>query len=144
MRNQGLTYRELLYVRRRLITPEAVRQSIAAVVNRLFEARLPQFWGDDMTACASDSRHFRAWDQHVLTEWHARYGKPGIMIYWHVDRKAACIYSQLKTCSSSEVAAMIEGVLRHCTAMEVDRQYVDSHGQSAVAFAFCHLLGFQL
>jgi len=26
----------------------------------------------------------------------------------------------------------------------VDRQYVDSHGQSAVAFTFCHLLGFQL
>jgi TnpA family transposase len=61
-----------------------------------------------------------------------------------VERKAACIYSQLKTCSSSEVAAMIEGVLRHCTTMEVDRQYVDSHGQSTVAFAFCQLLGFQL
>ncbi len=66
------------------------------------------------------------------------------MIYWHVERKAACIHSQLKTCSSSEVAAMIEGVLRHCTAMAVDRQYVDSHGQSEVAFAFCHLLGFKL
>jgi len=39
---------------------------------------------------------------------------------------------------------MIEGVLHHCTAMEIDRQYVDSHGQSEVAFAFCHLLGFQL
>ena len=142
--NQGLAYKDLLYIRRRFITPEAVRQSIAAVVNRLFEARLPQFWGEDITACASDSRHFRAWDQNLLTEWHARYGKPGIMIYWHVDRKAACIYSQLKTCASSEVAAMIEGVLRHCTTMEVDRQYVDSHGQSAVAFAFCHLLGFQL
>ena len=142
--NQGLAYKDLLYIRRRFITPDAVRQSIAAVVNRLFEARLPQFWGEDITACASDSRHFRAWDQNLLTEWHARYGKPGIMIYWHVDRKAACIYSQLKTCASSEVAAMIEGVLRHCTTMEVDRQYVDSHGQSAVAFAFCHLLGFQL
>src|SRR5256712_12131012 len=66
------------------------------------------------------------------------------MIYWHVDRKAACLYSQLKTCSSSEVAAMMEGVLRHCTAMEVDRQYVASHGQSATAFAVSHLLGFQL
>ncbi|RXH58164.1 transposase [Granulicella sibirica] len=43
------------------------------------------------------------------------------MIYWHVDRKFACIYSQLKRCSSSEVAAMIEGVLRHCTDMEVQR-----------------------
>jgi TnpA family transposase len=79
-----------------------------------------------------------------MTEWHARYGGRGVMIYWHVDVKAVCIYSQLKRCSSSEVASMIEGVLHHCTDMEVDRQYVDSHGQSVVAFAFCHLLGFSL
>jgi Tn3 transposase DDE domain len=39
---------------------------------------------------------------------------------------------------------MIEGVIHHCTEMEVDRQYVDSHGQSTVAFAFCRLLGFLL
>lgn len=39
---------------------------------------------------------------------------------------------------------MIEGVVHHCTEMESDRQYVDSHGQSTVAFAFCQLLGFQL
>jgi len=39
---------------------------------------------------------------------------------------------------------MIEGVLRHCTDMEIQRQYVDSHGQSVVGFAFCHLLGFEL
>lgn len=39
---------------------------------------------------------------------------------------------------------MIEGVLRHCTDMEIQRQYIDSHGQTAVGFAFCHLLGFEL
>ena len=39
---------------------------------------------------------------------------------------------------------MVEGVIHHCTEMEVDRQYVDSHGQSTIAFAFCRLLGFQL
>lgn len=37
---------------------------------------------------------------------------------------------------------MIKGVLRHCTDMEIQRQYVDSHGQSAIGFAFCRLLGF--
>ena len=79
-----------------------------------------------------------------MTEWHARYGGRGVMIYWHVERQATCIYSQLKRCSSSEVAAMIKGVLRHCTDMEIQRQYVDSHGQSAIGFAFCHLLGFEL
>ena len=59
------------------------------------------------------------------------------MIYWHVERKSLCIHSQLKSPSSSEVAAMIEGVIRHCTEMSIDRQYIDSHGQSEVAFAFC-------
>ena len=44
-----------------------------------------------------------------MTKWHARYGSPSIMIYWHVERKSVCVYSQLKTCSSSEVAAMMEG-----------------------------------
>jgi TnpA family transposase len=66
------------------------------------------------------------------------------MIYWHVERGAVCVYSQLKSCSSSEVAAMMEGVLRHCTEMTVERQYVDSHGQSEIGFAFSELLGFQL
>ena len=144
MGHNGVSYRDLLYVRRRFITKDHLRQAIAQVVNGIFAVRLPEIWGEGTTACASDSRHFRSWDQNLMTEWHARYGKPGIMIYWHTERKSACIHSQLKTCSSSEVAAMIEGVLHHCTDMEIDRQYVDSHGQSEVAFAFCHLLGFQL
>ena len=55
-----------------------------------------------------------------------------------------CIYSQLKAPSSSEVASMIEGVLRHDTEMDVEKQYVDTHGQSEVGFAFCYLLGFAL
>jgi TnpA family transposase len=58
-----------------------------------------------------------------MTEWHIRYGGRGVMIYWHVEKNSACIYSQLKTCSSSEVAAMIEGVLRHCTEMKVEKNY---------------------
>ena len=57
-----------------------------------------------------------------MTEWHNRYGGPGVMIYWHVERRSTCIYSQLKSCSSSEVAAMIEGVLRHCTDAEIEPQ----------------------
>lgn len=39
---------------------------------------------------------------------------------------------------------MMEGILRHQSAMTFSRHYVDTHGQSEVAFAFCHLLGFEL
>jgi TnpA family transposase len=101
-------------------------------------------WGDATTACASDSKQFGTWDQNLMTEWHARYKGRGVMIYWHVEKNAVCIHSQLKRCSSSEVASMIKGVLRHCTQMSVDKNYVDTHGQSEVGFAFAHLLGFQL
>jgi len=73
-----------------------------------------------------------------------RYGGRGVMIYWHVEKNSVCIYSQLKAPSSSEVSSMIEGVLRHDTEMDIDKQYVDTHGQSEVGFAFCHLLGFEL
>jgi TnpA family transposase len=142
--DHGESERDLYYTRRRFITRAGLRAAIARVVDATLAARRPEIWGEATTACASDSKKFGAFDQNLLTEWHVRYRGPGVMVYWHVDKKAACIYSQLKECSSSEVAAMITGVLRHCTQLEIDRQYVDSHGQSEVAFTFCHLLGFRL
>jgi TnpA family transposase len=108
-----------------------------------FAARDPVWWGHG-TACASDSKKFGSWESNLMTEWHQRYGGPGVMIYWHVERRSTCIYSQLKSCSSIEVAAMIEGLLRHCTDTEIDTNYVDTHGASVVGFAFTELLGFRL
>lgn len=140
----GVSADELRYVKRRFLHKEALRAAIAEIVNGTFAIRHPAIWGEATTACASDSKQFGAWDQNLMTEWHARYGGRGVMIYWHVEKNSTCIYSQLRRCSSSEVAAMMEGVLRHCTEMEVDRQYVDSHGQSEVAFAFSYILGFDL
>lgn len=143
-KEQDITYDELLYVKRRYIHAEPLRAAIAQVANAIFDVRQPHIWGEGTTACASDSKKFGAWGQNLMTEWHIRYRGRGVMIYWHVEKNANCIYSQLKRCSASEVGAMIKGVLHHCTRMSVNRQYVDTHGQSEVAFAFCHLLGFNL
>jgi TnpA family transposase len=142
--DHGESERDLYYTRRRFITRDGLRAAIARVVDATLTVRQSHIWGGATTACASDSKKFGAFDQNLLTEWHARYRGPGVMVYWHMDKKATCVYSQLKECSSSEVAAMITGVLRHCTQLEIDRQYVDSHGQSEVAFTCCNLLGFRL
>ena len=142
--DHGESYRDVLYACNRFLSKDALRAAIADVANAIFRVRLPDIWGEGTTACASDSKKFAAWDQNLMTEWHARYRGPGVLIYWHVERKAVCIYSQLKRCSSSEVAAMITGLLRHSSEMQVERNYVDTHGQSELGFAFCSLLGFQL
>jgi len=106
-------------------------------------ARDPQWWGE-ATSTASDSKRFASWDSNLMTEFHARYGGYGVMIYWHVERGRLCVYSQLKSCSSSEVAAMIEGLLRHGTDAGIEANYTDTHGASLVGFAFTELLGFKL
>lgn len=140
----GVSTPDLRYVQRKFVSKTALSQAIGDVANAIFRVRMPHIWGEATTACASDSKQFGTWDQNLMTEWHARYKGRGVMIYWHVEKNAVCIHSQLKRCSSSEVASMIKGVLRHCTQMSVDKNYVDTHGQSEVGFAFAHLLGFQL
>jgi len=138
------TDEDLYYVKRYFISREALRNANAKLVNATFELRLPHIWGEGSVACASDSRKFGVRGENLKTEWHNRYRGRGIMVYWHIERKALAIYSQLKAPSSSEVSSMIEGVLRHATTMEIERNYVDTHGQSEIAFAFCYLLGFEL
>jgi TnpA family transposase len=100
--------------------------------------------GGQATTTASDSKRFGSWESNLMIEFHARYGNYGVMIYWHVERGRACIYSQLESCSSSEVAAMIEGSLRHCTDAQIEANDTDTHGASVVGFAFTELLGFKL
>ena len=138
--NPHHTYDELLYVRKHYISVEALRHANGAVVNKILALRNPQLWGDGH-ACASDGKRFESWRQNLMTEWRSRYKGYGILVYWHVETNAVCIYSQLRNFSFSEVAAMIEGLIRHDTDMRVEKNFVDSHGQSEVAFAFCHLLG---
>lgn len=142
--NHGENYKDLLYIRKKFINKDNLRSAISEVVNAILKVRVQDIWGEGTATCASDSKKFGAWDQNLMTEWHIRYRGRGVMIYWHVEKNSTCIYSQLKQCSSSEVSAMIDGLLKHCTDMEIEKNFVDSHGQSEVAFAFCHLLGFNL
>jgi hypothetical protein len=139
--NDRYSYDELLYVRKTYFSPEALRNANGAVVNTLLALRNPHLWGEGSSSCASDATRFASWRQNLMTEWRSRYKGYGVMVYWHVETNAVCIYSQLKSFSNSEVAAMIEGLIRHDTEMRVEKNFVDSHGQSEVAFAFCSLLG---
>jgi len=139
-----LSYDQLLYIRRRFIYKEGLRAANARVIDATRRVRLPHIWGESSTALAGDSRQFATYGHNLHTEWHVRYQRKGVKIYWHVDDQSLAVYSQVTRPSSSEVADMIEGIMRHHTEMQVERSYVDTHGQSEIGFAFCHLLGFDL
>ena len=142
--NDDASYSDLSYVKRRFINEDNVKAAIIDVINEIIAIRDPAIWGEATTGCACDSTLINSWDQNLMSEWHPRYKERGIMIYWHVDLKSMVIHSQIKTCLSSEVGAMITGVLNHDTKMNMDKTYVDTHGQSTVGYAFSYGLGFDL
>lgn len=142
--NPHVSNHQLRHIKNYFLSSDNLKNAQSKVANALFKIRLEEIWGGMPIAVASDSTQFSAYFQNLISEYHNRYGGRGVMIYWHVEKNACCIHSQLKSVSSSEVSAMIEGVLRHCTEMSVQKNYVDTHGQSEVGFAFSHLLGFSL
>jgi TnpA family transposase len=47
----GASYKDLLYVRRRFITKDHMRDAVMRVVNAIFCVRHPHIWGEGTTAC---------------------------------------------------------------------------------------------
>ena len=139
-----VSYDQLMHVKRRFIDMPTLKEANRLLANEILAVRDPDLWGEMGTGSASDSQIYSVWDQNPMSETHVRYRGRGLMAYWHVAKKSLAIYSRIKRVSTPESAAMIEGVLNHCTDMEVRRQYVDSHGQTEIAFAFSRLLGFEL
>lgn len=134
----------LQYVKRRYINSTNVRLAIREAVNAVIKVRDPAIWGNATTSVACDSKKLESWDQNLMTEWHGRYRGHGVMVYWHVDTNSLCIHSQSKTCTSSEVGAMIKGILEHSTQMDLNAAYVDTHGQSTIGFGIGKLLNFEI
>ncbi|MCX5181021.1 Tn3 family transposase [Streptomyces virginiae] len=142
--DHGHTEEDLRYTARRYLTAASLKSAGVEVANATFAARSEAIWGQGTTTVASDSTHFKAWDRNIFTEWHSRYGGRGVLVYWHIEKGSMAIHSQLLNCTASEVAAAIEGMMRHATTMQAEGNYVDSHGQSEIGFGLTRLLGYDL
>lgn len=142
--NPHISYNNLRHIKEYYLNAENLRASLAKLADQIFKERDVKIWGHLPIAVAGDSTQFSAYFQNMISEYHNRYGGRGVMIYWHVEKKAICVYSQLKNVSGSEVPAMINGIISHCTEMSIEKSYVDTHGQSEVGFAFSKLLSFDL
>ena len=78
----GHSETDLRYTARRYFTIDGARAVAIQLANATFAARHSEIWGQSTTTVASDSTHFRAYDQNLFTEWHSRYGGRGVLIYW--------------------------------------------------------------
>lgn len=141
---EGIKEADLSYVKKRFLTVEALRHIITKLVNSTLAIRNKDIWGEVITSFASDSIKFASFEENLMSEYHIRYKGSGILAYWHVDRKALCVSSQISRCSTSEIAPMLYGIIHHSSDAKVKNHSTDTHGQSLIAFAFAKLLGINL
>ncbi len=140
----SITFEELRHIKKFFLNKDDLREAINTTVNAIFRIRNPKIWRSVSTACAADSKQFSCFEKNLITEWSPRHHDSGVMIYWHVSDQYVCVYSQLKTCTSSEVASMLQGITSQETDMDIESQYVDSHGKSELGFALSYLEKFDL
>ena len=69
--DHGHSEADIRYVARRYFTLEGARAVAVELANATFAARQRDIWGESTTTVASDSTHFRSYDQNLFTEWHS-------------------------------------------------------------------------
>ena len=137
-------FEELRHIKNFFIIKDDLREAINVAVNAIFKMRNPKIWKPISTAFAADSKQFGCYVQNLMSQWSPRHHNDGVMIYWHVNDQYICVYSQLKTCTSSEVASMLQGIISQETDVDIENQYVDSNGKSELGFALSYLQKFDL
>lgn len=139
-----VNFEELRHIKNFFINKDDLREAINALVNAIFKMRNPKIWKSISTAFAGDSKQFGCYVQNLMSQWSPRHHNNDVMIYWHVNDQYICVYFQLKTCTSSEVASMFQGVISQQTDVDIEYQYVDSNEKSELGFALSYLQKFDL
>lgn len=140
----GMSYEGLRHIKRFYFQPDNLREVIKYLSDSTLTVYDEELLGKLSKILVSDSKQISSFSDNMVTQWHPRYKRNGVMIYWHLNKNHICIFSQLKNCTSSEVASMLNGILNHKTSLDVEGQCVDTHGQSYIGFALSFLLGFDL
>ena len=76
--DDGHSESDIRYAARRYFTLEGARAVAVELANATFAAGQIGIWGESTTTVASDSTHFRSYDQNLFTEWHSRYSGRGV------------------------------------------------------------------
>lgn len=127
---------------RRLESGDGIRRANDALVQRLRELDVAQYWGEGIHA-SSDMMSLDAarglWSARV----DPRRKTPAIGTYTHVLDQWALIYDQPIVLNERQAGVALEGALRKQNRM-IERVAVDTHGVTNVSMALAKALGFDI
>ena len=123
-----------------IILPGAVVIERIAIAGR---ARARKRAADALVAGLS-AEHLTKLDGLLVVEVNARYGHdPGLGFYTHVSDQHGPYSVRVMSATSHEAPYVLDGLMRHGTALRIGTHYTDTGGASDHVFVLCAMLGFR-
>jgi len=135
--------RQVSWLNLKNVTEEKLNDANEDVINAYNRFELPRYWGTGASA-AADGKHWRMWEENMVSEYHIRYGSFGGIGYYHIADNYIALQSRFITCGSYEGHYIIDGLLENESDIQPKKLHGDTHAQNFSVFALTHVLGIEL
>jgi TnpA family transposase len=140
--SHGVTCDKLLRTAAAYIRPETYKAALARIINAHHALPVAAIWGDGTTS-SSDRQFFRSAKRgDAAGEVNARYGQdPDLGFYTHVSDQHDPYSVRVMSATSHEAPYVLDDLLHHGTALQIDTHYTDTGDASDHVFILCAMLG---
>ena len=142
--SQGVTVDQLTWTKSAYIRDDTYHGALAQIINAHHALPIAAVWGQGTTS-SSDGQFFRSGKRGAgAGDFNARYGvDPGFSFYTHVSDQNAPYHVKVISAATHEAPYVLDGLLHHDTALEIDTHFTDTGGATDHVFALCTMLGYR-
>src|SRR5579859_4906676 len=140
--SHGVTRDKLIWIADAYIRPETYKAALARIIDAHHALPIAAIWGRGTTS-SSDRQFFRSAKRGAgAGDVNARYGhEPGLGFYTHVSDQHDPYSVRVMSATSHEAPYVLDGLLHHGTALQIDTHFTDTGGASDHVFILCAMLG---
>ena len=142
--SQGVSPDQLVWTKASYIAPDNYKAGLARIIDAHHALPIAGAWGQGTTS-ASDGQFFRSGKRGSgAGDFNAKYGvDPGFSFYTHVSDQHGPHHVTVISAATHEAPYVLDSLLHHGTALEIDTHYTDTGGATDHVFALCRMLGFR-
>ena len=136
----AIAYRRLKYVSDWRLVEENQRAALAGIVHGISRLDAAGQWGDGTTS-ASDGHRFAMPHKVLQRTYSTRVNDFALEFYSFVADNDAPFYSRPIECTDRDAPFVLDGVLSHESALDLEAHDTDTHGYTEINFAAFAMVG---
>lgn len=140
---KGLNRHKISWLNLRHANEKQLNKAIEKVINTYQKMEIAKYWGEGQSLSA-DGTHRKTYEDNLLSQFHFRYRKKGLISYFLTADNYICLFSHFIPCGIHESNYILDGLSENEIDIDPKNIHGDTHAQTLSTFGLSHLLGFNL